>query len=154
MAAIAVPQYQKAVLKADIHRGVSLINSLYEAQQVYFLTHGEFAADIDNLDVSFPKDSSCKKSTPTKNISSAYDCDFGRIFNKTTTSIQFQTKSTNISNRENNIAYAIMLQDSEDMLYKAGKRYCYAKPRTKDICINMGGTFIEEDQTWAYYALD
>ena len=29
LAAIAVPQYQKAVMKADLHRGVSLTESLY-----------------------------------------------------------------------------------------------------------------------------
>ncbi len=143
LAAIAVPQYQKAVLKADLHRGISLVESLYQAQQAYFLAHGDFAADIDDLDITIPKDDSCTK------INNYYDCDYGRIY-WDSTSVQFQTKpGTIISSKK--IAYTHYMRDKD--MFEAGKRYCFAKPDAKDICINLGGNFLDESDYWAYYEL-
>ena len=149
LAAIALPKYQKAVLKADLHRGINLVESLYQAQQAYYLANGDFAGDIDMLDVSIPKNSSCTKTT------NAYDCDYGRIFyNKK--SVQFQDKPYIPNVLRANIAYTRYLQDSGD--FKADKRYCFADPNNKtakNVCIEMGGKeFREPSSTWAYYELD
>ncbi len=137
LAAIAVPQYQKAVLKSDISRGISLVESLYQAQQSYFLTHGDYALDIDDLDISIPKDSSCIKTTE-KNKQTIYDCDYGRI-NNTKYSIAFQNKPNRSGVSLGDMAYVHYFKDSGD--YIAGDRYCFAKIENKaanDICQTMG----------------
>ena len=53
LAAIAMPQYQKAVWKS---RGAELMTqakALYNAQQTYFMEHGHFADSIDLLPIDF-----------------------------------------------------------------------------------------------------
>ena len=152
LAAIALPKYQKAVMKADLHRGIPLVESLYQAQQSYFLANGDFAADIDLLDISIPKDASCEKTISTASVS-AYDCDFGRIYNNRN-AVQFQNKPAKEEFKGKKIAYSHHLKDSGD--YEAGKRYCLAKPNFKiseDVCKEMGGTFISESSSWISYEL-
>ena len=150
LAAIAVPQYQKAVLKADIHRGVSLVESLYQAQQAYYLQHGDFAADIDELDISIPKDSSCEKKT------NAYDCDYGRLYNNSY-NIQFQNKPNKNGVSLGDMAYVHYFRDNADYKAKAGDRYCYAKKdneKAKDVCQEIGGKEIDGTSSkWTYYKI-
>ena len=54
LAAIAVPQYQKAVMKSRYAKLRALATSVFQAQEVYYLANGDYAADIDALDVAFP----------------------------------------------------------------------------------------------------
>lgn len=155
LAAIALPQYQKAVLKADLHRGINLVESLYQAQQAYYLATGDFAGDIDMLDVSFAKDASCTKGT-SGTSKSWYDCDFGRIYNNKDTTVQFQNRPGKTEFANTKIAYAHYLQDDDYYGFKAGDRSCFAKPNYKisqDVCKEMGGTYISESGSWIYYKL-
>ena len=43
LAAVAVPQYQKAVIKSRAMEVLTIGRSIYDAQQVYFLANGEYA---------------------------------------------------------------------------------------------------------------
>ena len=54
LAAVAVPQYQKAVMKARVMSLVPLIQTIVNAQQVYFMANGQYAADFSELDVQMP----------------------------------------------------------------------------------------------------
>ena len=54
LAAVAVPQYQKAVMKARVMNLVPLIRAIDNAQQVYFMANGKYAADFSDLDVQLP----------------------------------------------------------------------------------------------------
>ncbi len=54
LAAVAVPQYQKAVMKSRYTQAITLAESLYQAQQVYFLANGKYANDLELLDISLP----------------------------------------------------------------------------------------------------
>lgn len=154
LAAIAVPKYQKAVLKADLHRGISLVESLYQAQQAYYLTHGNFAADIDELDVSFIKDASCEKTT-SGTSASTYDCDFGRIFNNKGTALSFQNKPNRKGVSLAHIAYVHQLGSNGG--FKAGHRYCFAKTDNniaKRVCQELGGDEMDITPTkWTYYEI-
>jgi prepilin-type N-terminal cleavage/methylation domain-containing protein len=51
LAAIALPQYQKAVLKSKSSQLYILAKSLYEAQESHYLTTGGYTNDINALDV-------------------------------------------------------------------------------------------------------
>ena len=52
LAAIAVPQYQKAVAKSRFATLKSLTRSFYEAEKVYYLQNGTWATDFSKLDLS------------------------------------------------------------------------------------------------------
>lgn len=53
LASVALPQYQKAVLKARVTQVIPLIRAVGNAQQVYFLANGSYADTVDELDVDF-----------------------------------------------------------------------------------------------------
>lgn len=58
LAAVAVPQYQKAVVKSRAAGLLPWAKKVYDAQQLYFLQNGQFASSFDDLEddftVSFP----------------------------------------------------------------------------------------------------
>ncbi len=51
LAAVALPQYQQAVLKSDASAQLVILKELAQAQEVYFLQHGEYASSFAQLDV-------------------------------------------------------------------------------------------------------
>ncbi len=54
LAAVAVPQYQKAVERSKTRQAIELLDSVYKAQQVYYLANGKYATKFDQLDVDIP----------------------------------------------------------------------------------------------------
>ncbi len=51
LAAVAVPQYQKAVLKSRFTQVLTNVDALVKAQKVYYLANGTYATDENELDV-------------------------------------------------------------------------------------------------------
>jgi prepilin-type N-terminal cleavage/methylation domain-containing protein len=66
LAAIALPQYQLAVLKSRTSQALSVINSITSAQKIYYLTNGKYAAKMEDLDINLPRFTYC--GTPVANI--------------------------------------------------------------------------------------
>ena len=56
LAAVAVPQYQKAVSKARATEAFMMLKTIAQAQEVYYLTHQEYTNNLNNLDISVPAD--------------------------------------------------------------------------------------------------
>ncbi len=54
LAAMAVPQYQKAVLKSRMMEVVTLGRAVMDAQKVYYLANGAWADNLDDLDITIP----------------------------------------------------------------------------------------------------
>ena len=54
LAAVAVPQYQKAVEKSRAMEGVILTRAILNAQQRYFLENGTYTKDLNDLDIQIP----------------------------------------------------------------------------------------------------
>lgn len=53
LAAIAVPQYEKAVIKSRATQLQTAVKSIAEAQEVYYMANGTYAIDYSQLDVNF-----------------------------------------------------------------------------------------------------
>ena len=51
LAAVALPQYERAVQKAKASEGVVVLTALSRAQDVYHLANGDYADDLSELDV-------------------------------------------------------------------------------------------------------
>ena len=152
LASIALPQYKKVVLKANLHKGISILESLYQAQQSYYLTHGTFAKNLTDLDITLPDE--CVETLSNKNY--VYECNFGTFYSNTPfINIYFL-------NPQETIGYVKYLEDKEksnpNIIFKAGKRYCLARPTeqiAQEVCENMGGIFIGENPgVWKYYELN
>ena len=54
LAAVALPQYQKAVEKSKAMQGLTLIKSVREAQVAYHLANGSYALSFDELSTDIP----------------------------------------------------------------------------------------------------
>ena len=54
LAAVALPQYQKAVEKAKAAQAFAIIKTLVQAQEAYYLDNGEYATTFDQLTVDIP----------------------------------------------------------------------------------------------------
>ncbi|GBR75147.1 hypothetical protein NO1_2192 [Candidatus Termititenax aidoneus] len=53
LAAIALPQYQRAVWKSRAAQLQQSVKALANAQEMYFLVHGKYPTNFDELDISF-----------------------------------------------------------------------------------------------------
>ena len=51
LAAVALPQYQRAVIKARMMSVVAYLKAIKDAEEVYYLENGEYTDDIDDLAV-------------------------------------------------------------------------------------------------------
>lgn len=56
LAAVAVPQYTLAVDKARLSNLISILQSLKNAQEIYYTANGTYATDWDTLDIEKPSD--------------------------------------------------------------------------------------------------
>ena len=54
LAAVALPQYEKAVEKSRAAEAMVLVRAIADAEERYYLANGEYAADIGKLDITFP----------------------------------------------------------------------------------------------------
>ena len=54
LAAVAVPQYQKAVVKSRNVAMKQLVKAVADAQRVYYLANGEYAVNFNELDIDLP----------------------------------------------------------------------------------------------------
>lgn len=54
LASVALPQYQKAVQKTRTMRLISLLRSISEAENVYYMANGTYTVQFEDLDISMP----------------------------------------------------------------------------------------------------
>ncbi len=54
LAAVALPQYQRAVNKSRFHALMPLAHAVYTGNEMYFLTEGHYSSDIHALDLKGP----------------------------------------------------------------------------------------------------
>jgi prepilin-type N-terminal cleavage/methylation domain-containing protein len=53
LAAIALPQYNKAVWRSRVSELKIMIKSLHDAEEIYSLAHGEYTSDLSKLEINF-----------------------------------------------------------------------------------------------------
>ena len=66
LAAVALPQYERAVEKSRVAEAVTLVRTISQAQDAYYLANGTYATDLADLDISIPGEDSSENGTPTK----------------------------------------------------------------------------------------
>ncbi len=78
LAAVALPQYQKAVDKSRMVQALILVKSIYNAQQVYHLANASYTEELEALDVSLPNCSKESSSIEENNDTATfYSCENG-----------------------------------------------------------------------------
>lgn len=57
LAAVAVPEYQRAVTRTHFVQGITAIKSVIDSQQLYYLENSAYATTMDDLTLSLPQNS-------------------------------------------------------------------------------------------------
>ena len=73
LAAVALPQYQKAVEKSRVATVLAAIKPIVDAEETYYLANGQYTTDIDSLGVDLPAGA-----TPTTTGSKKYNLPNGQ----------------------------------------------------------------------------
>ena len=66
LAAIALPQYKKAVEKSRAAQGITMLKSAYQAAEVYYLANGTWPESFADLDIQVPWTGNTKWNTSTQ----------------------------------------------------------------------------------------
>jgi prepilin-type N-terminal cleavage/methylation domain-containing protein len=54
LAAIALPQYQKSVLKSRTAQAIIITKNIINIANIYHMQNGEYPLDFNGLDITFP----------------------------------------------------------------------------------------------------
>ena len=113
LAAVALPQYQKAVLKSRYATVKSLATSVAKANEIYYLANGSYADSLDKLDIDMP-------AGKNETISTAlgYKYDWGMV------GCGGQACFARYSNETGALQYGIYYMHGTDHL---GVHYCVAE---------------------------
>jgi type IV pilus assembly protein PilE len=131
LAAIALPQYQVVVAKADLSKFMSIVKALANAEEIYFLTTGSYTANLDDLDVTIPLMPDCVRTSVSR-----YDC--GNISFQVVDSVS-NAQAGNKRNR-----YLQFFRDYPEgaFMAKKGDIFCFAKlddTIANKACMAIGG---------------
>jgi len=108
LAAVAVPQYKKAVYKSRFATLKPITESLAQAQEAYYLANGKYTNNMADLDVGLPGGQD-----PTKSSGSFYSYDWGYC--------SASSDSAKCYNRATKMQYQIYYKHS---IYHPNSRSC------------------------------
>ena len=117
LAAVALPQYQKAVYKSQYAKLKILAASVAQAQEVYYLANGQYAAKLEDLDIDMPGGKT-DESTASK-----YVYDWGSI------AVENPTGKAQVEAKNNKILMSYQ-QRQIHATEKSNQRICVARGTT------------------------
>lgn len=142
LAAVALPQYQKAVEKARLATYMPLVRALYQAEEAYYLENDEYTPDLEALSLHLPFNDCELTQNKADGFYTCGDNEIG-IFSK-----------QKIEYRNSNITYVHYLKDSDpnaDIPRKKGEVWCWAKTEMyRNICKSLGPGTEYEGNAWKY----
>ena len=144
LAAVALPQYQKAVYKARAIEALTMLKTLQDAQDTYYLANNTYTTDLTKLDIEIPT------------AQMGTDWDAGLYENKYSfVCVDYGSCSADANNLsmprfEFHTAYTAT--SSENL----GRKWCIIRNKNdiaKSICQSMG-TLDEEKTSNEYYKIN
>ena len=132
LAAVALPQYERSVMKSRFSALMPLTNALLQAQELYYMANGSYATDLESLDISLPE---CTLSADKKK------CTFPWGY----CSIEKDLRAQCINNQHLNNAYGAYFPHAQAGASAQGKRFCFAltadaQDKYNQLCKQLGGT--------------
>ena len=134
LGAIALPQYQRAVLKSRFAALMPIAKSLADSNEVYYLDNGEYAEDAEDLPIQ-----------GRMNYPDGTTLEFG-------TSTKYAYVLATNSSVENN-KYVVYQKHSENF---PGNTHCEAltgDDKAEELCQALGGAYIGENGDFTAYLL-
>ncbi len=128
LAAVAMPQYQKAVYKSRYRNLQVLGSAILRAQEIYYLANGSYATTYEDLDIDMPGGKDEEKSS-----SSVYWYDWGAC--------HLENTSTYTQNTCRNLITNMGYQQRLAVPGTAAKNFrkCYISPATEADLVSLRG---------------
>ena len=151
LAAVALPQYEKAVTKSRAMEALTLMGTLIQAEEVYFMANGIYAFALGDLDVSLPcKFVSCSAGSTCSDryICKNWDIHFIKHSSGTSATGTDHLEFTSVGNRVPASFHYYPISQH--------RRLCIAKENNekgKSLCLGLGGTEIGKGNDSILYAL-
>ena len=139
LAAVALPQYQKAVYKSRATEAMMMLKAIAQAQEVYYLANGDYTDDISELDVEVPSDLIYTSADDLADNKYKYVCYFKSICSADVNNINMP-------------AFDINFIHGEAPSASPGKFHCHLTVRhpangiAKSICQSMGT--VDTSKSW------
>ena len=137
LAAVALPQYQTAVMKTRYSELMSIVHNLKNAEEVFLMANGNYTQELDLLDISFPITGYAENT--------GYEI-AGKIHCQLTLADSNELLGCW---RTPYMGYTVSL----DKGLPAKIKYCFANDETIQVCRSMGGTNPTEyrEGYWRFY---
>jgi type IV pilus assembly protein PilE len=148
LAAVALPQYQKAVLRSRLSESLILAKAIKEAQDRYFLTTGQYTINIDDLDIGMTYNNCAATAGSDRNT---YYCANDKSFMLRGSGGSGSPSSVYVNTtKDAGMEYAYANSDRPNL------RLCVAQlsaPAVQQACISMGGKLYASTAYGSYYSL-
>ncbi len=147
LAAVAVPQYTQAVNKSRAVQAITMLKSIMQAQETYYLANGDYTNDISELDIEVPLD--YLRSTGTENDNQyLFNCGAKRYC---------QAKATNPDLP--GFEFHVLHPSDETYLVESGKQWCKLTQsdrteKAKRVCQSLGKPDREDKYPGKYFLLN
>ncbi len=152
LAAVAVPQYQKAVIKSRYATLKNLTRSIAKAQQVYYLANGKDATTFAELDIDLPLGDTSEKADDLTTDQYTFPWGYCRIRINIHGNIQSQCINTKIG-----MGYSVNGRGKSVDCYVYGSDSIADYPLQNDVCKNetgltqkSGNSSAEQYVRWRY----
>ncbi len=144
LAAVALPQYKVAVLKSRLATYIPLVNSIYQAEEAYYLANGEYTYDLTALDIDIPSAGCTYRSDE---YGQYYLCPGPHL-------IGTYNGPSNAQWQTDTIAYLQFFADFEEtnhVPFKKGDIVCFSKTETaRKTCQSLGAGTEYESNPWKW----
>ena len=141
LAAVALPQYQRAVIKSRVATILPIVKNIADALDVYYLQNDAYpTTDLDGLDISLPSD--C---TPVEKGTLIFACGNDFLLDMTdgvSRANYCPKKNTTLNDCKTNRKFQIALIGIYFKDNRRGKKLCAVKNGSdvgKQICSNLAG---------------
>ncbi len=136
LAAVAVPQYQVAVKKAQLARLIPLVKTLKTAEEAYYLANGTYTVDLMSLDIQ----------VPTNNCTYSPE---GYYFNCGEKKETWGIWGDTIQAGDSDIRYLQFLDHTEGA---RGQIVCYSRGDiARKVCKTLGPGEEKSGELWTYH---
>lgn len=147
LAALAVPQYQKAVDRARFAALMPLVQTIKDAQERFYLENGFYTRDFEHLDIQMP--GGYEKIEPPRVIRYANGDEYYALSREKPEEV---VAGIGVSERFKN-GYLLYLDHTDH----AGKRVCTSYnsfgERSEYLCKSLGGVYLREGSYYKEYLL-
>ena len=141
LAAIAVPQYQRAVDKSRYATLMPVASSVKNAQETFYMASAAYSNDLQDLDISLPGTIDGNKA------------EFG---NGVKVEVSADANSDYVSASKDGLEnkYVMYFAKSENFPKEVHCESLYSSDRAKQLCVSMGGTEIGANGKYTVYVLE